>query len=551
MADKISRVLFPGFSGGLGHKVHDAGRAGYAIATNSICRFGGLMNGLAEVADATGIAAGYQVVKQIKHNYGAADFNYRCTYNGTDSRLYYQATVNAAWTLRDTSAGNNRCRDVISFHDGTNSIIAWCFGSGEVFRYSVDNGANWVTSTFGGTVDTPSLFLSQQNNLSGPRVLLAVDPNELYFAASLVNGSTVSTSSEIGDASAQNYWTCLIQDDLGVVYCGQRHFLWAYANGPVVLVAGPYNDPPAADTLPTGNLGHRLNFENPQVMRNGVILFQVEGYDIIGVRHGELHTQLAPRWTPRLNGWVLPRLELPINAMLVVGDYLIVALGSGDTATTRSVVSAPGGSNLLQNTFVTTSELYVAQIVGDALVWHGSELTCTNILRGMAWDENDGYLYLFAAGTTAIDVQATRAFFFLTAPEITLSSSNLQLNTTSPAILETAAISAGDPFDYERPLWIKAVTTGLASTVPSLRIDQRWTGDHDASSAYTTVETFTNGARALAGVAMPPYLSATLGRLQLRLVADATSNPDRFAILRSVELVVGEFAATRMPVGAL
>ncbi len=537
---KSSRIVFLGFSGGLGAKAHVPGSGSYAIGTNCQTRFGGMLNGLKEVVDPTGIAAGFRIIKQIKHN----DVDVRITWDGTDSRIYRLEA--AVWALKETVVAA-RCRDVVSFNDGTNSILAWCFGADVVFRYSTNNGTSWTASTLGGTADNPRYFLSQQNNLNGPRVLWVSDPNDLFFATSLVNGTTIITSSEIGDGGSDENFTSLTQDLMGVVLCGKRHTWYAYDNGPVVVVAGPYPDPPAD----AGGQSDRDNFENPQMMTNGWIVTTVQGYDLIAYRSGELQTQLAPRWTPRLNGWVLPRLELPINAVQVVGDNLVVALGSGNTGTNRSVVSAPGGAQLLQNTFVATSELYSGVMVGDSLVWHGSELTCASLLRGMYWDENDGYLYLFSGASEAINVQARRCYYFLSAPEVTLVSANLQLNSTDVAILETGVIGAEDPFDLQLWEYLKCLTTGLASTVPSLRIDYRLAPEHDTTSAYVTLETYTSGARALTGTAFPRSRSGTVGRLQFRLSGDAPSTPDRFGVLRSAELVVSSFAERRLPLGAL
>ena len=237
--------------------------------------------------------------------------------------------------------------------------------------------------------------------------------------------------------------------------------------------------------------------------------------------------------------------------MLAVGDYLIVALGSGNTGTNRSVVSAPGGANLLQNTYVSSSELYVGVMDGDSLVWHGSELTCTSMLRYLSWDEDTGYLTLHSGASEAVNLQARRCYFFLSAPEITLTSSNLQLNTTDVAILETAVIGAEDPFDRQVWEYIRCLTTGLASTVPSLRVDYRLVPEHDTSSGYTTIETYTNGQRALTGTRILGAQTGTVGRLQFRLTGDSTSTPDRFGVLRSAELLVEEFVKARLPAGAL
>jgi len=541
-----NQILFPGFAGGLGWKDHAKDRFnnwsdGYAITTNAITRFGGLLNGLKEVVDMTGIAAGYRVIKQIKHN----DVNIRITWNGTNSRVYREES--GAWALKET-VSSARAWDIVSFHDGTNSILAVAYGADTAFRYSVNDGSAWTASTFSGTADNPKFFLNQQNNLTGPRVLWCVDPNELYFAPSLVNGTTISTSSTVGGADAQDDFNCLIQNNIGVVYLGKRHYLYAYANGPSVVVAGPFNDPPAD----AGGQSDRDNFENPQVMANGWIIFQVEGYDLIAIRDREIRLGQAPRATPEMNGWNLPRLDLPINAMQVVGNNLIVALGIGDPSNKRSVVSRAGAANLLQNTFVSTSELYSGIIDASGnLIWHGSELTCTDLIRGFAYDENDGYLYMFSGASESADLQATRCFYFLSGQEITLSSSNLQMNVTNPAILETAVVGSTNPFNREVWEYLKCMTTMLASAVPSLRVDYRIVPEHDTSSAYTVLETYADEQRALNGTAIPRTATSTVGRLQFRLTADSSSTPDRFGVLRSAELILGDFAERRIPAAAM
>jgi hypothetical protein len=287
-------------------------------------------------------------------------------------------------------------------------------------------------------------------------------------------------------------------------------------------------------------------------MSNGWIIYQVEGYDLIAVRGRDIITNIAPRWTPRLNNWVLPRLELPINAILAIGDYLIVALGSGNTASNRGVVASPGAGNLLQNTFVTLSELYVGQLINNEMVWHGSELTCTDLLRYLSYDENDGYMYLHSGASENANAQAKRCFFFTSAPEITLSSSNIQLNVTASAVLETAVIGASDPFDREVWDYIQCLTTGLASSAPSLAAAIRLVPEHDTSSGFITVETYHDGMRALTGTSLRGHMqSGTVGRIRFTLAADSGSSPDVFGTLRSVELTTSQFAKRKHGVGAL
>ena len=541
---QAKRYIFRGFSAGLGQHLFDERVPGYAIATNAITRFGAMQNGLKEDVDLTGIAAAYRVVKQIKHN----GVNIRITYNGTDSRIYrVEAGV---WALKETVV-TAQCTDVISFEDSSNNeILAWCFAGDASFRYSTDNGATWIASTFAGTSDNPKYFLNQQNNLTGSRVLWVVNPNQIYFATSLINGTTVTTSSEIGDDSDDDFFTCLAQNTLGVVYVGKKNTLYAYANGPSVVVHGPVPDNPDD----AGGQSDRENFENPKMLSNGTMIFQVGGYDLIGIApDGTKFVELSPRWQAIRNGWNCPRLDLPINAIEVIGDNLVAALGDGDATTTKSVVGRPGGTTLLQNTLVNVSELYSAVLEGNDLIWHGSELTCTSLLRGMAYDDATGYLYLFSGASEAVDLQARRCYYFLSAPEIKIISSNIQLNANE-ALVESSLLGFEDDDAYDKlvPVHVKAVVTGLASTVPSLVIATRWVPEFDTSTAYSTAETYTNNQRAQTGTRlMGYYYTSNSGRIRLRLLGDTTSAPDRFAQLHSVELLVAPFAAARLPVGAL
>ena len=541
---KSKKYIQRGFSGGLGHHLFDEDNPGYGIVTNGITRFGSLINGLKEVAEPTGIAAGYYTVKEIVHN----GVRIRITTNGTDSKIY--RIESAVWALKET-VSSAVCTDVISFEDSSNNeILAWCFSTTVAFRYTVDDGANWIQSTFAGTSDNPKYFLSQQNDVSGPRVLWVVKPNQLYFASSLVNGTTISTATEIGDDSDDDDFTSITQNSIGTVYIGKKNYLYAYANGPSVIVHGPVQN----NLNEAGGTSDRENFENPQTLSNGTIVWHMEGMDLFGLGpDGEKYPGIAPRHQAIRNGANIPVLDLPINAMIAIGNYLVVALGDGDATTTKSVVSVPGSSNLLINTFVNTSQIYVGVVEGRNIIWHGSELTCTDLLRYLSYDPATGYLYLHSGAAESADLQATRCYFFLSAPDLKLVSSNIQLNTGA-AVLESPLLGFEDKDAYDVMVLehIKAVTSGLASTIPSLAVALRWVGEFNTAAGYTTVETYIDGQRAQTGTGLRGYpFSSNSGRYRLTLLGDSGSNPDRFGQVHSVELTVGLFAAARQSVGVL
>ena len=535
--NKLIPVLFPGFLGGLGALGHEPGK--YAITTNAITRFGRMVNGLAEVADRTGIASGYRAIKSIKHN----DVNILITQNGTNSIVYRQES--GVWATKET-VNNALCTDLVSFHDGTNSILAVAYGASTAFRYSTDDGTTWTASTLDGNSKYANYFVWQHNGQTATRILWVRNPNEVYWATSLVNATTVNTGSTIEDGSAQSYFTMLDEDDTGVLIIGKRHALWSMdAAGNIYRLTRNFND-----SLSTaGGQGDRRNFEAYAVLNN-VFFFIVEGNKVVSYYHGQTNEFLAPR----MQGEHIPRLDLPCNAICSAGEWLILAIGSANTATNRSIVPAPGGSSLLQNTFVTTSEIYVGRpIIGEqgveGVTWYGSELTCTDLLRYMWYDEDDGYLYLASGDSESTNNQQIRCYFFTSDPLYTVVSSNIQLNT-AVAILESGIIGADDPFAKYVPEFLKCITTGLASTVPSLEVQYRFVPEHD-TSAFVSLDTYTSGQRALNGTHFPKTRSFQLGRVQFRLTGDAASTPDVFGVLHSAELFLSDFANRRVPAGML
>ena len=81
---KIESVFWKGFGGGLGEHTHDPNGNGYDLMTNGDSRWSEVIPGPLEVADMTGIAAGYYVVDWLKHN----DVNIVATTNGTDTQIF-------------------------------------------------------------------------------------------------------------------------------------------------------------------------------------------------------------------------------------------------------------------------------------------------------------------------------------------------------------------------------------------------------------------------------------------------------------------------------
>lgn len=209
------------------------------------------------------------------------------------------------------------------------------------------------------------------------------------------------------------------------------------------------------------------------------------------------------------------------------------------------MVARPGGAQLLVNTFAVTSELYAGRFIstpeGEVFRWHGSLLTCTDLLRYMWFDEDDSYLSLASGASESADLQQTRGYFFTDDPLARTVSSVVTLNTGAVTV-EVLGVTLGSPFDAETLERIVCKTTGLGDATPSLAVKYRGEPLYDTASAYRTAETFLTSGRAELGVALPRVSGKTFD-LQFVLTGNASSNT--YGVLHGFELSVGKFAARR------
>ena len=533
----IESVFWKGFGGGLGEHIHDPDGNGYAIATNCDTRWNDLQPGPLEVADMTGIAAGYYVVDWLKHN----DVNIAVTTNGTNTIVYREET--SVWATKATFNGiaaGPHC--LLSFHDGTNSTLVVFLGAATAFQYTVDDGTNWTASTRTGNTKYGNMGIVRQNARTSADVLYVRSPNQIYTSTSMVNGGAAAdTGSTIGDGSAQTYFNSVVEDDTGVIIFGMRHAAWSMdSTGAIYRLCEDVPDPPAD----AGGTSDRRNFESFAV-RGARIYFIVGGYELWEYYHGVWNKEAAPWHQAERNGGEIPRAHLPLNAVTVAGEWIVLAMGL-KTTTQRSFSFSEGGTTLLQNTLVATSELYAMAPRetegGYVMVWHGSLLTCTDPLRFMWFDEDDSYLYLASGDAESINLQQKRCFFATSDPLTTASASTVTLNNGTVTV-ETGLLSAEYPFDVVRPISLKCVARGLTSSV-TLAVRTRFVPENDTSTAYVTRETFSNGQRALYGTRFPEVESFRTGRIQFQLSSGGSGN--NYGALRSAELLLAPFSEAKL-----
>lgn len=497
------------FGRGLGYFDHEEG--GVAILTNGDDRFGYLMPGPREVADMTGIAANFRVVAFTKHN----DVNMIATTDGTDTKVYREES--SAWVEKlEVLAAVAEPDALVSFHDGTDSIIAVGLGTADAFRYSTNDGTGWTTSTLTGTAKNMTRAYAQQDGAT-PRVVYCVDPDEVYFANSLDNSATVSTAENVGSAStSDDNFTSIAPDNEGNLMFGKRHYLFRRRelsdNSIFYEIVTPFYDDPPGDA---GGQSDRDNFEHPIDMA-GRLIYPVNGYTL-GIWY-------AGRWDaniePQQAGPKIPRLVLPINAMARAGKWLLLAIGDGNASSTKTVTGKPGGSNLEQNTFGNTSYLYAAEVVSDGnrdlLKWHGSLLTCTDLLRMMWFDEDDSYLFFASGAAELINVQQTRALFFVDDPQAHGATVTLNNGTV------TAEFGRLDlpGKNLLRHVSVPKVM-GLSANV-TVAIGYRNEPGRQTTGAYKTHATYTGVEGAARGTVFPT--SRTFEELWLRCVLTGNSN---------------------------
>lgn len=519
------------FGGGIGAFEYDPKNPTVnAIFKNCDDRFGYLMPGPSIALDMTGIAANFRVVWQCKHN----DVNFVATTDGTDSKIYREES--SLWALKETVAAAVATW-IGSFHDGTDSIVAVGYGKDDAFRFSVNDGTSWTASTLTGTKKNITYAYVQQDGLV-PRVVYCVDPDEVYFANSLDNSATVSTAENVGSGNtADDYFTSIIPDDQGNLMIGKRHVLYRRMvlsdDSVVYQVVSPYYDDNQGDA---GGQSDRRNFENP-VNLDGRLFYPVNGYTLGMWYQGQWRSGLEPREAgPRI-----PRLDLPINALARAGRWLVLAIGSKNTATLKTITSnAPGGTALLQNTFATVSDIYLGQIVGgpsgESIRWHGLILQTASPLRYMWFDEDDSYLYMASGDAESADLSQRRALVYTDDPLYRYSGA---------VLLNTGVVTAETPRVRLGGRWLlrhaSARTVGLYDEVGTnddvtLALGYRNEPGRDVTSAFKTLTTWKTDAKSARGQSFPT--SRTFEEVWFQFVLDGNTSPGLVGMVEEVELLV-------------
>lgn len=531
-----------GFAKGAGFEFHKPG--GYLVGSNFDGSYGYGMPGPREVADLTGIAANFRVVKILLH----ADTQVAITTDGTTTRVYRQETT---WVTKvDQLDGGAQSEDLtgvatdaVSFKGVLAIALASAVGLGKsansyVFTTATTaTGQTWDFTTSTKTGDgngaaTATFFLVQMNGLVAGRVVYVTNPNKVYFTEDLTNtDATGSTASTIGDTqTAQNWFTSLSEDDQGSVLMGMRHALFSLASdGTVQKLSADFPDP-VADA---GGQSDRGNFEAYAIV-DGRHYYSL-GYEIGEYYHGQWNLYMAPK----VQCPTVPRAHLPINALVAVNGWLYAALGSKSTSTLKGVAHAAYGTASLANVFTTASELWKARYIEDPTtgqtrwVWHGVLLECTNPLRYMWYDENTNYLYLSSGDAESANVQMTRALIMPDNPLYHLSSSAIVLATGTWQV-EMGLIDYGNPALVKEARLISAHTHGLASTTPSLEIEYTAASTYDNTAFNSAFVTYTTNATAETGTAFTA--GTTFRTLGLRFKGVGDSGNNLYAILRDAVL---------------
>lgn len=505
----------------------------YGLCLNGDCRYGYFMAGPQEVADLTGIAAGFRVVAMTRH----VDVPVLAATDGTDTRIYQLATtwVQIAAITGRVVAGPQA---LVSF----NSVLAVGFGRVNPYQFSTNVTVDGTAYTFtastktAANADSANAFWVQSSGVVTSRVVYVTSPNDVYFTEDLTNGdATGSTATYLGtNNTSDNYVTSVIDGDDGRIIVGTRRVPWSLSGDlstPERLFPEDFPDGPAE----AGGQSDRQNFEGP-VMIEGRIYYTFSGDELMEYDHGRVNKFMAPKW----QGKNIPRMNLPINAMVAVGNTLILAIGSKNTGTNRVVTYAPGGTSRISNTFGTTSELYYGQYVEDdegvRWTWHGIVLQATDPLRYMWFDEDTDYVYLASGDSEAANAQQRRFKFVKDNPLFHLISSQIVLSLGT-AQCEVLGIDLGMPFAIKNARHIYLQTMGLASTVPSAEVEYKLT-DYQVTAAFESAfATFTDVNDAMNGRDFPR--DAEFRTMDLRFVLlPSDEATDKFAVLFDAELEV-------------
>jgi len=543
----MTPVRFRWTSSIFGAGVKNAKNGFYQIAENWDGRYG--IPGTEEVADLTGIAATFRVIKMLKH----ADTDIVIATDGTTTRVYRKETT---WVSKvdqlDGGASSEDAivgvaTDAVSFKN----VLAIALGGSAAYVYTTATtatGRTWgfvtSTKTAAGNPDRANKFLVQVNGVLEPRVTYGVSPNEIYYTTDLTNTDGIGVlPTYIGDsASTMNAINSIAEDNAGRVVIGMRRGLWTVDEEGVLerLTEEEFDDP----RLDATGQSDRDNFELC-VKLGGKLWYNVEGYDW-GWWDGQqrkFNRYCAPRHgNPLLkpeDRMVMPRADLPINAATKAGGWLILFLGSKSTATIKDVTLYPGGGSHLASTFTTASEMWVGLPYGEGVIWHGVQLLCTNPLRYAWWDEDDSYLYMASGDSESANLQMTRCLFFTDHPLHRLTSSAVVLTEATEKI-EFGALDFGEPWEYKHPKAITLDTLGLAATAPAWEVEYQVAPDYESTAFESDFVTFDDNHDAEVGA---EFDTGEPNRaMHLRLVGTAGTN--LYPILKGFE-VVAEMDSTR------
>lgn len=523
-----------GTFGGLGATtVHDPQSGRYTITTNATTRFGFMTAGLLEEADHSGIDAGYYTLKQIKYvSYDGTEYQIRLTTNGSATRIYHRANGLTAWTNFSKAIApftTAVATDVVSFYsaEAASAILIVGFGTSGVWQFTRALAAGSWTNNEQGAASRAEYMTKahvQETGLSQARLVWAVSPSpsvadmkgvELYTVTDVTISTDIPTGpvAETGPTTIApfggDYVTSITENDLGDLFVGTRNRLYGFDDaGLPVVVAGPFADPPTD----AGGTSDRRNFETYAQLPDSSLLYVVEGYDLVRVRSAaDPQTVREQRYAPRSSVDTpggLPRVNLPISAVVRAGEWVVCAL----TANTASITLAnqPGGTALLQNAITNgVSEIYVGKLVDDRLVWWGSELATFDRLRYLYYDAYDSYLWLYGGDDNA----ARRCKFFLDDPYTRLVGGSIKLSAGTPSV-EFAPLDIDGEYQPKGAGLITIDAQSLTST-STCTVAIRPQPDYDTSTAFTTLAVYSSAAIAERGTHVGR--STTFDRLRVRV----------------------------------
>ena len=522
-------LYIPGFHLGCGSRHFRPGY--YLMGSNFDGRYGG--PGPRQVADRTGIAAGYRVRQMIKHG----DVNFLLTTNGTHTNIYTLSAGN--WALAgaaNPTFSNLVGTGMVSFKD----VLAVGFNTSNAYQFSSDNGSTWTTSTK--TTANAEFFkyaIVQVNGLTSPRVLYVRDPNEVYFTEDLTNGdATGSTATYIADnASDQASFNNVVEDYTGEALLCMRHDIYSIDSAGRVWRRTWDNFPDGV--ADAGGQADRLNFETA-AKNQGRIYFNYSGNEILEWYRGNINKYMAPK---HLSGNMIPRMDLPVNAMTEAAGYVVLELGT--TLSGKSAFYIPGGAAHISAAVAPpTSDLYIGRYEGDQFVWHGSILNRSAVYRYMWYDEDDSYLYLAQQGSVSADLSQHRCLFYAQNPLTTLTAGIVNLTTVTWSV-ELGRIDFGAPFSVKEARHLSMHTMGLGATgTPTIVVLYKLTSDY-VTDGFETLHTFDDNALAEIGTPFRPSVRSHFRTMHLQF--NGAVGTDTYVVLYDALLTADLVAAPKRP----